>query len=55
LCGKVKFPKDVDRKAYSIICHLLEHDLSKRYGTLFNGISDIKNHRFFNGINWDLL
>ena len=32
--------------------HLLQADLSKRYGNLKNGVNDIKQHRFFNGMNW---
>lgn len=26
-------------------------DLSRRYGNLKNGVKDIKNHRYLNGIN----
>ena len=35
--------------------HLLRRDLSKRYGNLKNGVSDIKDHRFFEKINWQNL
>ena len=35
--------------------HLLRRDLSKRYGNLKNGVSDIKGHRFFEKINWQNL
>ncbi len=35
--------------------HLLQADLSKRYGNLKNGVNDIKGHRFFNGLNWTKL
>lgn len=31
---------------------MTDHDLSKRYGNLKNGSDDIKNHRFFNEINF---
>jgi len=34
---------------------LLVADLSKRFGNLKNGVNDIKNHRFFTGMNWKLL
>lgn len=30
-------------------------DLSKRYGNLKNGVNDIKTHRYFNNIDWNLL
>ena len=35
--------------------HLLRRDLSKRYGNLKNGTADIKDHRFFEKINWQSL
>ena len=48
---KLKFPKDFDPDAKSLVKHLLILDLSKRYGNLKNGISDIKKHRYFASIN----
>jgi len=47
LKGKVKFPRNFDKNAKSIVKHLLVADLSKRYGNLKNGAADIKNHRWF--------
>jgi len=55
LKGKVKFPKNFDKDAKSIVKHLLVADLSKRYGNLKNGVDDIKNHRWFKEINFDSL
>lgn len=52
LNGALKFPKHFDPGAKSIIRHLLESDLSKRYGNLKNGAKDVKNHRFFEVIKW---
>jgi len=37
LHAKIKFRKNFDKNAYSLIKHLLEHDLTKRYGGLENG------------------
>jgi len=34
---------------------LLEEDLTKRYGNLKNGVNDIKEHRFFNNLDWQKL
>lgn len=34
---------------------MLVADLSKRYGNLKNGAADIKNHRWFGEIDWNLL
>jgi len=55
LKGKVKFPKNFDKDAKSIVKHLLVADLSKRYGNLKNGFKDIKEHRWFKNIDWDAL
>lgn len=59
LKGKVVFPKGFDKDAKSLVKHLLVADLSKRYGNLkasnlhwFPGAQDVKNHRFFEAINW---
>jgi serine/threonine protein kinase len=37
LKGKLRFPKDFDPDAKSLVKHLLVSDLSKRYGNLKNG------------------
>jgi serine/threonine protein kinase len=55
LKGKIKFPSKFDSSAKSIIKHLLDVDLTKRYGNLSKGVDDIKNHRFFKGFDWDKL
>ena len=47
LKGKIRFPSTFPSNAKSLVKHLLEQDLSKRYGNLKNGVRDIKNHRFF--------
>jgi protein kinase A len=49
---KISFPKDFDKGAKSLIRHLTDHDLSKRYGNLRNGVEDVKNHRFFRDVNF---
>ena len=55
LAGKIKFSSDFDDSSKSLIKHLLEPELSKRYGNLKNGVDDIKNHMFFRTMNWDKL
>jgi protein kinase A len=52
LKGKIKFPRNFDKDAKSLIKHLLVADLSKRYGNLKNGAEDIKNHRWYGEIDW---
>ena len=49
------FPRRFDKDAKSLVKHLLEPDLSKRFGNLKNGALDVKNHRFFDIINWKLI
>jgi len=58
LKSKLRFPKNFDNDAKSLVKHLLVNDLSKRYGNLKNGnifsykgVKDIKNHRYLNSIN----
>jgi len=35
--------------------HLLVADLTKRFGNLKGGAKDIKNHRFYKKLDWELL
>jgi protein kinase A len=51
----VKFPRNFDRGAKSLVKHLLVADLSKRFGNLKGGAKDIKCHRFFKKLVWDHL
>lgn len=53
--GNLRFPSNIDSDSKSIIKHLLENDLSKRYGNLKNQAQDVKDHRFFDDINWKLI
>lgn len=55
LKGKIKFPSGFDSNAKSLVKHLLEGDLTKRYGNLKGGVKDIKGHRFFKELSWDKL
>ena len=50
---KIKFPKDFDSKAKSLIKKLTKKDLSERFGNLLKGANDVKDHRFFRDFNWD--
>ncbi|EAS03842.2 CAMP-dependent kinase catalytic subunit (macronuclear) [Tetrahymena thermophila SB210] len=55
LKGKVKFPRNFDKNAKSLVKHLLVADLTKRYGNLKGGVNDIKTHRWFADMDWDAL
>ena len=55
LTEPITFPENYDSDAKSLIKHLTEHDLSKRYGNLIDGSMDIRNHRYFRSIDFHLL
>lgn len=49
---KLKFPSRFSPDARSLIRHLLEPDLAKRFGNLRRGVADIKEHKWFQGTLW---
>lgn len=55
LLGRVEFPRFVDPVARDLIKRLLTADRTKRLGNMKNGAEDIKNHRWFRGVDWDAL
>ena len=52
---KLKFPPFFDPIAKDMVKRLLTPDLTKRYGNLKDGVQDIKRHKWFHGVNWELL
>lgn len=52
---KPRYPDGFDSKCKSLVKHLLRRDLSKRYGNLKNGAQDLKEHRFFEDIDYNEL
>jgi len=53
--GKVQFPKWVDSRGKDLIKGLLALDHTKRLGTLKHGVQDIKKHKWFKGVDWDVV
>jgi protein kinase A len=53
--GKIQFPKWVDARAKDLIKGLLTTDHTKRLGTLKRGVQDIRGHKWFAGVDWDML
>ncbi|KAG8342616.1 protein kinase A catalytic subunit [Trypanosoma vivax] len=53
--GRVQFPRWVDSRANDLIRNLLVLDPTKRLGGMKRGAVDVKRHRFYNGVDWDLL
>lgn len=52
---KPKYPDGFDSKLKSLVKHLLRRDLSKRFGNMVGGVADIKEHRFFQSLDWNTL
>jgi len=50
--GKMRCPSHFTADLKDILKSLLQVDLTKRYGNLKNGVSDIKNHRWFSTTDW---
>lgn len=56
ISGRLFFPAHFTFELMDLLQHLLEADLSRRFGNLRNGVDDIKNHKWFSDTNWiDLL
>jgi protein kinase X len=55
VAGKYSFPRNVDAAGKLLIKNLLQADLTKRFGNLRNGIDDIKNSSWFEGMDWEAL
>ncbi|RKP02942.1 hypothetical protein CXG81DRAFT_10181 [Caulochytrium protostelioides] len=52
LACKVRFAAHFDLDAKDLVKRLLQPNLSKRYGNLKGGSSDIKRHKWFAGVDW---
>jgi len=50
--GKVRFPSHFSSDLKDLLRNLLQVDLTKRYGNLKNGVTDIKNHKWFAQTEW---
>jgi serine/threonine protein kinase len=53
--GTLPFPDGVDPTFMSLINSLLIPDPSCRLGNLSNGVKDIRDHLFFQGIDWNAI
>ena len=48
----MRFPAHFSSHLKDLLRNLLQVDLTKRYGNLKNGVLDIKNHNWFQAIDW---
>ncbi|KAI1298188.1 hypothetical protein EDD11_006870 [Mortierella claussenii] len=53
LAGRIYFPAHIDSTAKDLIKKLLTADRTKRLGNLKGGSEDIKNHKWFRGVDWN--
>jgi serum/glucocorticoid-regulated kinase 2 len=51
--GKLRYPSHLSIEAKSLICKLIERDITKRLGS--KNFSDIKDHDFFRKMDWKVL
>ena len=49
---KPKYPRHFSPELKDLVQNLLQVDTTKRYGTLRNGVQDIKNHKFFAPVDY---
>mmetsp|Transcript_52570 Transcript_52570/g.128467 ORF Transcript_52570/g.128467 Transcript_52570/m.128467 type:complete len:350 (-) Transcript_52570:50-1099(-) len=55
LLGRTEYPRHFDQHAKDLIRRLLQTDRSKRYGNLKGGADDVRKHKWFKGLDFDLL
>eukprot|EP01112_Ceratiomyxa_fruticulosa_P001789 TRINITY_DN1195_c0_g2_i1.p1 TRINITY_DN1195_c0_g2~~TRINITY_DN1195_c0_g2_i1.p1 ORF type:complete len:464 (-),score=68.51 TRINITY_DN1195_c0_g2_i1:327-1718(-) len=55
LGGRIQFPSHFDPNAKDLIRKLLASDRTRRLGNLKGGANDVKQHKWFKGVEWDLL
>ncbi|KAI9204588.1 kinase-like domain-containing protein [Polychytrium aggregatum] len=55
LACKLRFPPNFDPNAKDLIKRLLQPDLTKRLGNLRGGSQDVKDHKWFSNIDWNML
>ena len=52
---KIKFPKNINKNAKTLIRHFLIADKNKRLGCTKKGIYEITQSAFFEGFDWESL
>ncbi|OXA49339.1 cAMP-dependent protein kinase catalytic subunit [Folsomia candida] len=50
--GRVRFPRHFSNKVKSIVGGLCEADVTKRLGNMKSGVAQIKEHGWFEGMDW---
>ena len=52
VAGKIRYPSHFSSDLKDLLKNIIQVDLTRRYGNLKNGVADIKNHRWFSGVDW---
>jgi serine/threonine protein kinase len=52
---QLKFPSHFSADLRDLLKHIIQVDVTNRYGNLRNGVADIKHHKWFAQINWTAL
>lgn len=55
ILNKVRYPSYFTPAAISLLRSLLTADLSKRYGNLARGSTDVFSHEWFQEVDWETL
>ncbi|KAE8573635.1 cAMP-dependent protein kinase catalytic subunit-like [Halyomorpha halys] len=55
LTVRYSMPKHFSKNLSDLVYNLLQIDVTKRFGNMKNAIGDIKGHKWFKDIEWDLL
>ncbi|PVU89837.1 hypothetical protein BB560_006265, partial [Smittium megazygosporum] len=55
LANRFQWPPHFDPVAGNLVRNLVTPDLTKRFGNLINGVSDITSHEWFQEVNWEKL
>jgi len=55
LSSRLDFPSHIDLKAKDLMKRFLMHDRTKRFGCLRGGVEDVKKHKWFSGLEFELL
>lgn len=50
--GKYSCPFGFSGELINLLRHMINTDVTKRYGNLVNGVRDIKNHKWLQSIDW---
>jgi protein kinase X len=51
--GKIEWPKVISSTAKDLIKKLLVRDVTRRLGSLKDGVEEVKHHKWFRGVDWD--